>query len=405
MPDSSSFRDAFSLALQSVVDKRIVPGEEILMSLAGATGEGLVVTDRRVMILREQMSLMGSVGEIDCFCYPYEQIHSIHLEDAVGGGHLKLDLLTIPSDEKHVTLFFPSYDVARFEAVAARIRLLVEQTRGGPAVVPTIPGEAPLAPICPRCGVAAQTADLFCSSCGHGVGKACIWCRTPMRQGASFCPRCGATAADFSELSCRLCDQPLNPEFLHCPACGAKQHPSCMNCGASILGGWQHCAFCGNATVPAGLNESEASGEARAEGLAPKLAEAEEHNDAGLKFYQEERYEEAVVEFEKALDCAPGTAKYHCNLGVALSELGRSEEATEEYETAIRLAPTDPTAYLYLGQLHAEDRNTEAARLIWERLLEIAPGSPEAMEAREGLASLDGTEFGGDGGTGDKESA
>src|SRR5438067_10363392 len=90
MSEDASFRDPLSAALQSAIDKKLDVGEDVLMTLAGATGEALVVTGQRVMFAREQMPIVGSVTEVDCFSYSYEQIRTVLVEEAVGGGHLKL---------------------------------------------------------------------------------------------------------------------------------------------------------------------------------------------------------------------------------------------------------------------------------------------------------------------------
>src|SRR5690348_5272909 len=128
------------------------------MTLAGASGEGLVVTDLRVMIVREQMPIVGGVTEVDCFDYSYEQIQTIVVEGAVGGGHLKLSLLAPPPDDHHVTLYFPSYDLPKFDAAAARIRLLLEQTRGHLIEPPAAGGT-----------VGVPAGGNLCSACGSAV--------------------------------------------------------------------------------------------------------------------------------------------------------------------------------------------------------------------------------------------
>ena len=53
----------------------------------------------------------------------------------------------------------------------------------------------------------------------------------------------------------------------------------------------------------------------------------------------EERWEEAVQYWKKALERDPDSAAAHNNLAVACEKRGALEEAGREYETALRLDP------------------------------------------------------------------
>ncbi|MCE7700050.1 MAG: hypothetical protein K8E24_014915, partial [Methanobacterium paludis] len=154
MPDDPNLHDDLSSTLQSAVDRKMAADEHVLMTISGAHGEGLVVTGLRVMILREQMPIVGSDTEVDCFDYAYEQIKTVLVEDAAGGGYLKLQLFVPPSDDKRVNIYFSSYDQSKFTAAAARIRILVEQTREG--AMNTAVAAAQGLTMCPDCGAQVQ---------------------------------------------------------------------------------------------------------------------------------------------------------------------------------------------------------------------------------------------------------
>jgi hypothetical protein len=49
----------------------------------------------------------------------------------------------------------------------------------------------PLLRACPRCGVPADAAYTFCSSCGATLGKTCPSCHNSVESGWAHCPRCG----------------------------------------------------------------------------------------------------------------------------------------------------------------------------------------------------------------------
>jgi len=384
--EDSPLHDVLSDTLQRALDKKLTAGEEMLMTLAGAHGEGLVVTDRRVIILREQMPLLAGETVVDSFDYAFDLIESVRVEGAVGGGHLKLDLLAPPVDDKQVTLFFPSYDQQKFHAAAARMRMLVEQTRSVPTRRRPNAKSTGKEPACPRCGAALGTESWsFCAHCGAAVGDACAHCRTVLPPGARFCPGCGASSEGAVTLRCAGCGATLGPRFSFCPHCGQAVGSRCGYCGEPIVAAWKHCAACGHETGRAALATTP-SPFTRPEPPEAQPGSAEEHNARGMSLYNQERCEEAILEFERALDLQPGNPLYHCNLGVVYAEMGRDEEALEEYETAIRLAPNDPTPWLNLGYFHSERENDAEARRCWERVVELAPDSPEAAEARDNIA-------------------
>ncbi len=57
-----------------------------------------------------------------------------------------------------------------------------------------------------------------------------------------------------------------------------------------------------------------------------------------------ERYEEAISEYEKALELEPQHPAIHRNLGLVLIRLGRYDEAVAHLQTVLRLVPNEPTA-------------------------------------------------------------
>ena len=60
-------------------------------------------------------------------------------------------------------------------------------------------------------------------------------------------------------------------------------------------------------------------------------------------------FEEAIEEYDKAIELDPNDPDYHNNKGVALYELHRYEEAIEEFDKAIELDPSNPSYYYYKG--------------------------------------------------------
>ena len=80
-------------------------------------------------------------------------------------------------------------------------------------------------------------------------------------------------------------------------------------------------------------------------------------NNKGLTFAILENYEEAIICYEKALECDPRLKESHYNKGRALSFLGRFPEAIESYEKAIELDEKYEEAKKYLAE--AKEKNLQ----------------------------------------------
>jgi len=76
--------------------------------------------------------------------------------------------------------------------------------------------------------------------------------------------------------------------------------------------------------------------------------------------FQEERYDEAVTEYEKAVELSP-TASNRFALGEAYLQAGRLGDAEQEFMQVRLMLPDDPAAHLGLGQTYARQGDTEAA--------------------------------------------
>ncbi len=390
MADDSSLQETLADNLQAAIDKKLTVGEAVLMTLAGAHGEGLAATDRRVILVREQMPILAGETEIDCFDYPYDQISTVRVEDAIGGGHLRLVLITPPVDEKEVTLYFPPYALSQFDGAAARIRMLVDQTRSVPVGgVPVAPHVTAPPSLCKVCGLPVDEGGWnYCAACGAGQGPVCGFCDTLLPTGAQFCPRCGISAQHARGPDCAGCGRLVSVAFAFCPQCGAAQGNRCARCAGRILDEWRQCPACGQATEQTVIGTRPDVAPSERQEPAGEPSTAEEHNAEGRRFYEAENLGEAVAHFQTAIELDPRNPLYHCNLGVVFAELGQDVAAIAEYEAAVKLAPNDPTPYLNLGYFHSERDNDNEARAALEKVIEVAPGTPEAEEARQIIENL-----------------
>lgn len=316
----------------------MLPGENVVASLAGAMGEALVVTNRRVVVLREKSSRDG----VDVISHPLSEVT-------------------------------------------------------GAATSASVTGLA-----CSGCGASVSERDAFCASCGAQIKDVCLVCNGGMPLGSAYCPNCGSEARAAS-MNCSACGARANSAVMsHCPSCGTTLSPRCVVCGGGIVPGWERCRFCGReigsfeGISPRALRNAQRAQEAAQrpqktteQAEEPAESPAAKHNAKGAELFNEERFEEAIEEFRRAVMLEPDNASFHCNLAVAYEETEQEEDARREYERTLELDPEEKTALLYLGYLLNENEDPERATELWRRLMEVAPGSPEAEEAAQNLRGIE----------------
>lgn len=133
------------------------------------------------------------------------------------------------------------------------------------------------------------------------------------------------------------------------------------------------------ATVGGGLarfDDPDAEGLLRTAALtAPDLPYARMMYGAYLS--REGLAEQAIPEFEAAVELAPEDAEIRCEHGIGLTLANRFDEALEALDVALSLDPTDGWARALLGLIFVElDRGEEAAT----ELLRAAESRPEDVE-------------------------
>lgn len=72
---------------------------------------------------------------------------------------------------------------------------------------------------------------------------------------------------------------------------------------------------------------------------------AQSYYEQGLKLNDESRYQEAIAQFDKAIELNPEYAEAYRNRGIAYDIQGQYERAVQDYDEAIRLNPGSAEAY------------------------------------------------------------
>jgi len=76
---------------------------------------------------------------------------------------------------------------------------------------------------------------------------------------------------------------------------------------------------------------------------------ADRYNKMGIAQLNKGHYEEAIHEFQKAIEMDPGYVKAHVNLGITLYGAERRDEAAKALGKAIELEPDQPNAQYTWG--------------------------------------------------------
>lgn len=418
MNDLSSLKQSLSMGLQDDLNKHLLPNEQVVVSLPGSFGEALVVTDKRVVLLRDCDT--GLNTSCNVYDYIFAKIKGAEALSSATGGYVEIQLFEPVDDPDKARVFFPTYDLSRFQVAAQYISETVTAPPVPAAAVPAPAGVgvvvgAPVAPVgdnCPGCGFAVSENMIFCEQCGRQLRQRCQSCSRDSSLSARFCSHCGR-AMEERPSGCAKCGAKVMPGESYCTQCGSSQTSNCLSCGASIAASHAHCWNCGRLIgsdrldprvaqsaqnrlrefqsrqeqAPASTPFAEPQPESvqQPQAASQNSSSAEDHNNRGREYFENDDVESAIQEFQTAVQLDPTNASYHYNLAVAYDEDEQDEQALAEYNEALRLNPNDVATLLSLGYMYNENDEIAKAQSIWNKILEIAPDSAEAQEVRDSL--------------------
>ncbi|HEX6504414.1 MAG TPA: FG-GAP-like repeat-containing protein [Terriglobales bacterium] len=102
-------------------------------------------------------------------------------------------------------------------------------------------------------------------------------------------------------------------------------------------------------------------------------------NNLGLLAAREGRTEEAVIDFQKALQVSPDHPIALVNLGNAYRQLKRWQDAQKVLQQAVSISPEDPEANYSLGMVFAQLNDSDLAYQYLQNALKLRPTYPEAL--------------------------
>ena len=138
------------------------------------------------------------------------------------------------------------------------------------------------------------------------------------------------------------------------------------------------------APLPSGLApERKRDGQ---NGLAPGRRREDERERlliAGLRHYKNQRFQDAIAEFEKAIRLYPDFKEAFSILGNAYFRNHMFDDAARAYARVKEMDPYDTTAYENMGVIYANRGDYMEAMKEWQRVLEIDPGRDDIRKKIE----------------------
>ena len=113
------------------------------------------------------------------------------------------------------------------------------------------------------------------------------------------------------------------------------------------------------------------------------------HYKQGLTLFGQQKHEEAVAEYRKALELSPDWTDCLHAVAMALSELGRHDEAIETGQRIVELDADDAFAHTSLSMFYmrkglipeAEAEGAKARMVAWRQELKTNPNAPPPADA------------------------
>jgi len=115
-------------------------------------------------------------------------------------------------------------------------------------------------------------------------------------------------------------------------------------------------------------------------------------------YFDAERWDDAIVWYEKAVAADPKNADASTDLGVSYYYSNRPDEALARFEHSLRIDSKHTKTLLNKGIVLAFGKqDLKAAAVEWQKVADLAPESPEGQAARralDGIASAHAGEAG-----------
>jgi tetratricopeptide (TPR) repeat protein len=153
-----------------------------------------------------------------------------------------------------------------------------------------------------------------------------------------------------------------------------------FSAGFGLLAGYElqrdNCTILGNTLLQGGRLDEAIIQYQKALEINPH--DMEVHGGLACLLAQRGRAADANAQFQEALELEPRDGEAHNNLGYFFAQRGRVDEAVAQYQMALKIEPAFMPAYLNLGNAFLQKGEVDGAVAQYRKALEIKPDSPEA---------------------------
>lgn len=108
-----------------------------------------------------------------------------------------------------------------------------------------------------------------------------------------------------------------------------------------------------------------------------KKEQAENEKNEGNRLMKEEKYQEALAAYARAIALDATNPIFYCNRAAAFSRIGEYQKAVDDCNQAIRFDPNYGKAYGRLGLAYSKMNRHEEAINAYKRALEIEPDNQD----------------------------
>ncbi len=112
--------------------------------------------------------------------------------------------------------------------------------------------------------------------------------------------------------------------------------------------------------------------------LQIKPDNAEARRNLGLAFFKTGQLDKAVEQYQKSLQIEPASAESRVELGNALLQMGRTDDARSQFEQVLQIQPANAEAHNNLGNVFLQAGRLDDAVLQFEKAVELRPDFAEA---------------------------